>query len=342
MNASRYSAIGLADSRPICAKLNLSRQRTGIQRMGKTREVMNDRKSDPNKLVTDQKLTNHFEMSNVPGRKAYTLFWKILKQEPDLLDHDRKYTVTLSDLRKNQRKEECKRIEKQLKELNKTEIHFVDAENQKKVWGHLVDTAIADYSREGLLTITLKLSYAFRIYMKQSEIFSILDRTVIDQFSSRYGVYLYQRLAGMQGLKTNKKTWTPDRLRKVLCVPDKSLKRGCDLIEKALEPAIADINEHAPFTVSYTTAKASRRIDEVTIIWKPKPFITKRPTDLKPTSLDDWPLISDEMLNYYKVDPSLWADIRPKFCDWIRANNYQITPNAIERNLEDFLEENDV
>ena len=74
------------------------------------------------------------------------------------------------------------------------------------------------------------------------------------------------------------KTFTVTELRAVMGVPDGKLDRFVHLRQRAIEPAIAEINQTSRLILTATPNKIGRTVASVTITWAEKPPEGKQET----------------------------------------------------------------
>ena len=95
-------------------------------------------------------------------------------------------------------------------------------------------------------------------------------------FQSKYSVLLFQYFASLQGLKYKTgEVFTVQQLRELLGVPKGKHVGFGHLNSRALQPAIAEINQLARFTLTATTKKIGRTVSTIEIQWEPKTDIGK-------------------------------------------------------------------
>jgi hypothetical protein len=113
---------------------------------------------------------------------------------------------------------------------------------------------------------------------------AVLSKRAVMAFESRYSLRLYEIIGLRSGLdhKTSE-TFALDELRARLGVPVGKLANWPHLRQFALEPAIAEVNQLAGFTVRYEPVKKGRAVVAVKLHWatKPDPALkaTKRELD---------------------------------------------------------------
>ena len=112
-----------------------------------------------------------------------------------------------------------------------------------------------------------------------SDFWTMIDRTVIRTFKSRYSIALYQHICARRGLRKRSISLTPEELRAMLGVKPKRLTAFKDLHAQAVKPAVAEIAAHSPFTVTTKLHKRHRAVETVDFTWdddklQPSPTVT--------------------------------------------------------------------
>lgn len=116
--------------------------------------------------------------------------------------------------------------------------------------------------------VRFQLSPVLRLVLARSNHWAALSRRAVMAFESRYALRLYEVIAIRAGLSSKStETFDLDDLRSRLGVPPRKLTRWQDVKRKALEPAIAEVNQLSGFTVSYTPVKRGRSVTGVRMTW---------------------------------------------------------------------------
>jgi len=116
--------------------------------------------------------------------------------------------------------------------------------------------------------VAFRLSSVLRIILKNSNHWAALSRDAVLSFESRYALRLYELIALRANLRhKSSETFDLADLRRRLGVPDGKLSGWSPFRQKALEPAIAEVNQLSGFLVLYEAHKQGRRVDRVTLHW---------------------------------------------------------------------------
>ena len=160
-----------------------------------------------------------------------------------------------------------------IRELQQTlvELTYKNADEEMEI---ISSPLLADVRRPKQMRIrdgqvSYRLSTTLRLILENSNHWAALSRDAVLAFESRYALRLYELIALRANLK-HKHTEIFDLmdLRRRFGVPDGKLSGWSPFRQKALEPAIAEVNQLSGFTVSYEAIKQGRRVDRVKFSWK--------------------------------------------------------------------------
>lgn len=115
--------------------------------------------------------------------------------------------------------------------------------------------------------IRFEFSPALRRIIANSTHWASISRRAVLSFESRYSLRLYLFLALRANLRKVSDDMSIDDLRDMLGVPINALPRWQDVKRRALDTAIAEINQLAGFHAAYEPIKRGRRIVGVKIAW---------------------------------------------------------------------------
>jgi hypothetical protein len=126
--------------------------------------------------------------------------------------------------------------------------------------------------------IRFEFSPAMRRVIADSTHWAAVSRRAVLAFESRYSLRLYMHI----GLRVNRRQTSEDvsldDLRDILGVPAGKLERWQHLKSRAIEPAIAEVNQLAGFRAAYMPVKRGRRVVGIRLAWG-----QKAPADLVET-----------------------------------------------------------
>ena len=250
--------------------------------MAKTLQVIQDRAYDDASTVLPVEYARGLYVENPPSAAALKLMHLLIAKAGGALAEDRSHSFRLADLRavEGMKNHDRATLRPLFVELAAAVMVWDDTEAQNEVIGGFMDRAKLDYRHEisDDLIVTWWFGGAFREMAEKSNLWAILDRQTVFALSSKYSILLFQHFASLQGLEhKSAKAFTLPELRTLLGVPAGKLVRWTHLNRDALQPAIAEINQLARFTLTTTVQKVGRSVSGVTISWEPKPD----PTDAK-------------------------------------------------------------
>lgn len=107
--------------------------------------------------------------------------------------------------------------------------------------------------------------------LKNSGTFGKLELAVMEAFTSKYALALYEHMSRKVNLKH---VWMAEysvqELRDILRVGKDQLKAFGNLKQRALVPAIEEVNYWSRFKLSVSYKKKGQRVDKIVFAWTPK------------------------------------------------------------------------
>ncbi|MEM9053874.1 MAG: replication initiation protein [Pseudomonadota bacterium] len=101
-----------------------------------------------------------------------------------------------------------------------------------------------------------------------STMFAKLRLEVVAAFSSKYALALYEHIARRVRMKHRfMQDYTVQEMREILGVPDNRLKSFGSLKQKAIDPALNEINALAEFNAYMASKRTGKKITHVTMSW---------------------------------------------------------------------------
>jgi hypothetical protein len=117
--------------------------------------------------------------------------------------------------------------------------------------------------------VTFRFTDEVRALLASSETYAALETKVVLAFKSKYSLALYELGAQLSGRRDPVKTYSVDDLRQVVGVPPKAMTRWQDFRRYVLELAAAEINQLAPFDMTFTPHKNGRSVERVELqFWR--------------------------------------------------------------------------
>ncbi len=109
--------------------------------------------------------------------------------------------------------------------------------------------------------------------LRRSEIYARMEMKVLSAFSSKYALALYEALALRVNLRRSVEEIDIETLRHWLGVETGKLTQWAHLQQRAVEPAVSEVNALSPYSVEIEPLKRGRKVDRVRITWaKKEPF----------------------------------------------------------------------
>lgn len=118
--------------------------------------------------------------------------------------------------------------------------------------------------------VRFEFSSALRKAISNSTHWAVISKRAVLAFESRYALRLYTVLSLRAGLRKTSEDFTIDELREVLGVPAGKLTVWKNLRRRALEPAMAEINQLAGFHAGFVPLHKGRKVVGVTLTWGQK------------------------------------------------------------------------
>lgn len=182
---------------------------------------------------------------------------------PDMAQEGHRWTMALADLRGTHKGNE--RLQDSILALMKTvvTVHHTDGTTTENV--HLLGWNKTD-TKEG--SFTYKLSPELAALMQDSTIFGKLELRTMTAFTTKYALALYEAIARRVRLNyVFHEDFTIDRFRELLGVPKGKLTTFGNLNNRAIRPAVGEINALSGYSVMITPLKEGRRVTSVRVGW---------------------------------------------------------------------------
>lgn len=243
--------------------------------MGRTIDVARDRAFDQTKTVLPAEMARGVYMRNAPSLQALKLMHLMIGTAGGRMADEVQHEIRLSDIRKIEGLNNHTRasLTPLFGELRAAVLTHDDPEKMVVTIGGLLDEARIDYRNEasGDLVVSWWFARTFRRMAAESNHWAILDRQTVFHLGSKYSVLLFQHISSLVNLDhVTAKTFSVAELRAVLGVPEGKLARFSNLMQKALQPAVAEISQLSRLTLTATPNKVGRTVASVTISWQVK------------------------------------------------------------------------
>lgn len=106
--------------------------------------------------------------------------------------------------------------------------------------------------------------------LRSSEIYARMETKVLSAFTSKYALALYEALALRMNLRRTVEEIDIETLRHWLGVENGKLTQWAHLQQRAVAPAVAEVNGLSPFSVCVEPIKRGRKVERVRIAWAKK------------------------------------------------------------------------
>ena len=107
--------------------------------------------------------------------------------------------------------------------------------------------------------------------LRDSISFGKLELSVMAAFNSKYALALYEHVSRRVNLKhVWMQEYTIDQFRDVLGVGEGQLKAFGNLKQRAIVPALEEVNYWAPFRITLSFKKTGQRVTKLIMSWIPK------------------------------------------------------------------------
>lgn len=185
---------------------------------------------------------------------------------PMLANPGQDFEISLAELRGAHDSND--RLGESIEALMKTIVIVTDTHgNQERVqllgWNNMISSSRAHGT----------LKYSFDKYLgpmlQNSVVFAKLELTVLQGFTTKYGLALYEALSRRVRLSyVFSEEFEIDAFRDLLGVPETKLASFGNLRQKAIEPAISEIRDLAPFNCSIEPSeRVGRKVTKVKLTW---------------------------------------------------------------------------
>lgn len=187
---------------------------------------------------------------------------------PEMAEYDRQWTIPLSELRGRHKGNE--RISVSIHRLMTTVVTARLLNGKTRRFQLLGGNDIDDEDRpDGRLTYNF--DHRLIEVLKNSISFGRLEIAVMKAFTSKYALGLYEHVA--KRVRLDYKAWETyslEQFRAILGVPPGKLKSFSSLNQKAILPALTEMNALCSFTAWVKPKKTGRRVTHVVVGWDHK------------------------------------------------------------------------
>jgi len=244
--------------------------------MGKTIDVATDRAFDTTKTVLPAEVARGIIIRNAPSLQGLKLMHLMIATAGGRMADDVRHEIRLADIRsvEGMKNHDRASIQSLFEELSAMVMTYDNTDTMLVTIGGLLDHTVLNYRHEasGEILVSWYFGRMFRDLAAKSNHWAILDRQTVFHLGSKYSVLLFQHIASLVNLdRVSSKIFTVPELRSMLGVTEGKLDRFSNLMQKALKPAIEDINHLSRLKLKITPKKIGRTVSTVEISWSVKP-----------------------------------------------------------------------
>lgn len=320
-----------------------------------TQEVMKKRNGEKEISIKMKEYADSrfVDLENPPSLSALKLHEVLMKLAGDKVGEDCWHQTTLTQIQAFHlvRHYDTKLLRKTFMELRKVSLEFENDDDG--IVAGLVDVAHISLRKiNGSVSVRWKFGAGFCAVLQHSRYWAIVDYATIMAMSSRYALRLYEIMALRINLSHKKtETFSIEDLRGRLGVKAGKLKLFADFSKVALQPAIAEINRLAAFTLSFEPVREGRAFTAVKLSWHKKPLgqlslldggmgesktkkaaLTPFPAD-GGIGFSGWGEIARQNLPFPQRDVDQVAD---EFRRWCAGRGLALTAKGIDRAFKGF------
>lgn len=164
------------------------------------------------------------------------------------------------------------RLRESLERLQKTLVRCQLPNGSRRTVQMLGGTDISDDERQAGV---LRYDFHRKLVplLRKSEIYARMETKVLSAFTSKYSLALYEVIASKIALRKTSEEVGLDALRQWFGIESGKLEAWSHLNQKAIQPALHEVNGLSPFEVSIEPIKRGRKVDRVRVTWAKKaPF----------------------------------------------------------------------
>lgn len=211
------------------------------------------------------------ETIDIVGTEMLTLHdkrvWNVLLANahgPKLAQAQTKFSIPMSELRDSHMGND--RIADSIERLMKTIVRYRDGDRVFR-FQLLGGNDMGDTGRSHG-TLTYSFDEKLIAVLQNSTMFAKLKLEVVAAFSSKYALSLYEHAAQRVRMRHKfSEQYTVEEFREILGVPDNKLRAFGSLKQKAIDPAIQEINALAEFNVYVASKRTGKKITHVNASW---------------------------------------------------------------------------
>jgi hypothetical protein len=236
----------------------------------RTLDAIKSRRDDPDAIVEAGELVDmRFPSGGHMSLRGGKLFHLLVQAAGVDVAEDVTHSITLASLN-NTFHIAVPELVELVDELHTTtlKLKLTDAKGRRYTKSGPI---LSDVEREDESNAQAELRFQFSPTMRKaianSSHWAVVSKRAVLAFESRYSLRLYTVLSLRAGLRKTSEDFALDDLREILGVPAGKLATWKNLRLRALDPAIAEINQLAGFHAGFVPLKRGRRVVGVTLSW---------------------------------------------------------------------------
>ena len=213
-------------------------------------------------------ISGHHELT-LNARRAITILWHNAHRQG--VEAGKDYTIEIDDLKADRHKG-YERVEEAITALMRA-ILTVKMPGGKTTRVQFLGGNDLDAPDRPAGVLTYSFDKRLIDILKSSTIWGKITLPVLMAFTSKYAVSLYENVSQMTGLELKQSQFfTLDEFRDMLGVQPGRYKTFGELNKHVLQPAVAEVNALAPFSISVLPVKQGKRVASVLVGWMRKDF----------------------------------------------------------------------
>lgn len=252
--------------------------------MGRTLKAIADREFDETRSYHPGELADgrFSDLTNPPSLAALKLHEILFKTAGAAVADDRWHKIDLATIRSIEgiKNYDRRGLVSLFKELRGVVMEY-DTDTETIIAG-LIDIAKVEFEDgNGPAIVRWKFGEGFREIVANSDYWALIDRSASLAMTSRYALRLHQIIA-LRGNLDHKASeiFKLEDLRARLGVPAGKLVSWGSLAQKALKPAVEEVNHLTRFHVTVTPQKRGRSVVAVEFTWSQKESLAETKAEL--------------------------------------------------------------
>ena len=211
-------------------------------------------------------ISGHHELT-LNARRAITILWHNAHRQG--VEAGKDYTIEIDDMKADRHKG-YERVEEAITALMRA-ILTVKMPGGKTTRVQFLGGNDLDAPDRPAGVLTYSFDKRLIDILKSSTIWGKITLPVLMAFTSKYAVSLYENVSQMTGLELKQsQSFTLDEFRDMLGVQPGRYKTFGELNKHVLQPAVAEVNALAPFSISVLPVKQGKRVASVLVGWMRK------------------------------------------------------------------------